>query len=350
MSPHNRRDPERILAEITRQARRNKQGRLKIFLGYASGVGKSAKMFDEGRRRLHRGEDIVVAAIQPKSAPDVRALLSAFEQIPTLTIDGKHVLNLDRILTRRPHVVLIDGLAYDNPPGSRFIHRWQEIESLLHAGISVITSVNLQYIAEMQEEVSAITGKRPSQTVPLAFLKRADDIEIVDAPAEDERLSRLREMALIVAAEVVEAELRNYLDSYHIVENWGIQERILVGITPRSDARPILESGRRNADRFHGALLVAYVKQPNLAPGDQASLERNLAIARELDAHIDVLDGRDPVKALIDFARTNGVTQIFIGHSQRRGWWQQLRGNPVDRLIALADGIDVRVFPQRPTS
>ena len=347
MNPDYRRDPEKILAEITRQEKRNKPGRLKIFLGYASGVGKSPKMFEEGRRRKRRGEDVVVGAIQPQSSPEIEALLASYENIPTLKVAGKDVLDTEKILRRKPQVVLIDGLAYDNPPGSRLAHRWQEIEELLQAGISVITSINLQYIEEMQEEVACITGKRPAETVPLEFLKRADDIEIVDAPAQDEKLSRLREMALLVAAEVVESELRTYLEAHQIVENWGIQERILVGITPRSEARPILESGRRNADRFHGDLLVAYVRQADLSPEDQDALDRNLEIARDLNASIHVLEGHDPVKALIEFARQNGITQIFIGHSQRRGWWQQLRGNPVDRLIDLAEGIDVRVFPQR---
>src|SRR5215510_13919632 len=101
-----------------------------------------------------------------------------------------------------------------------------------------MTSINLQYIREMQDEVASITGKRPTETVPLAFLKRADDIEVVDAPATEQRSSQLREMALLVAAEVVESELRNYLEAHGIDEHWGIQERILVGITPRSDARP----------------------------------------------------------------------------------------------------------------
>src|SRR6187399_619551 len=344
----NRRDPERILAEIHREEQRQRRGRLKIFLGYASGVGKSAKMFEEGRRRRQRGEDVVVVATQQEQSPEIHELLPAFEIIPTQRASGKDVLHMDQILRRRPQVVIIDGLAYDNPADSRFWHRWQEIDELLQSGISVMTSINLQYIEEMQEEVASITGKRPAETVPLAFLKRADDIEVVDAPAQDERLARLREMALLVAAEVVESELRTYLESHQIVENWGIHERILVGITPRSDARTILESGKRNADRFHGDLAVAYVRQSNLAPTDQEALDRNLDIARELGASIHVIHGSDPVRALIDFARKNGTTQIFIGHSQRRGWWQQLLGNPVDRLIDLAEGMDVRVFPQRP--
>ena len=141
---------------------------------------------------------------------------------------------------------------------------------------------------------------------------------------------------------------RAYLHAHRIEEIWGTQERILVGITPRSDARPLLESGRRNADRFHGELFVAYVRQPDLSPSDETALEKNLAMARDVNATIKVLEGhRDPVRALITFAREMGITQIFIGHSMREGWWHRLRGNPVERLIDVAEGIDVRVFPQR---
>src|SRR5262245_47365832 len=345
-----RRDPERLLEQIEEEERRKKRGRLKIFLGYASGVGKSVKMLAEGLRRRERGEDVVVGAVQPKSSPEIDRLVAQYEAIPTLKIRNRDVIDIERLLRRHPQMVIIDGLAYTNPPGSRHPERWQEIDELLNAGISVTTSVNLHYIRELQDEVASITGKRPAETVPLDFLKRADDIEVVDAPAQA-NLSRLREMALLAAAEVVEAELRSYLHAHHIDEIWGTQERILVGITPRSDARPILESGRRNAERFHGELFVAYVRQPNLAAEDEAALERNLSIARELCATIRVLEPhRDPARALVAFARETGITQIFIGHSMRKGWWQRLRGNPVERLIDLAEGIDVRVFPQRPTS
>src|SRR5438132_2439878 len=308
-----RRDPQRLLEQVEEEERRKQRGRLKIFLGYASGVGKSAKMLAEGLRRRERGEDVVVGAVQPKSSPEIDRLVSQHEVIPTLKIGNRDVIDIERLLRRHPQVVVIDGLAYTNPPGSRHAERWQEIEELLNAGISVITSINLHYIRELQEEVAEITGKRPAETVPLEFLKNADDIEVVDAPAR-ESLSRLREMALLVAAEVVETELRTYLHAHRIEEIWGTQERILVGITPRSDARPILESGRRNADRFHGELFVGYVRQADLSSEDHAALEKNLTIARELGAHIEVLEGRDPVRALVTFAREKGVTQIFIGH------------------------------------
>jgi len=343
-------DPQRLLEQIEEDERRKTRGRLKVFLGYASGVGKSVKMLAEGLRRRERGEDVVIGAIQPKSSPDTERLISRHELIPTLRIRDRDVIETERVLKRHPQVVIIDGLAYSNPPGSRHPERWQEIEELLNAGISVITSINLHYIRELQDEVEAITGKRPTETVPLDFLKRADDIEVVDAPAEA-KLSRLREMALLVAAEVVEAELRAYLHSHRIEEIWGTQERILVGITPRSDARPILESGRRNADRFHGELFVGYVRQPDLTPEDERALENNLAIARELGATIKVLEGhRDPARALITFAHEMGITQIFIGHSMRKGLAARFRGNPAERLIDLAEGIDVRVFPQRTPS
>jgi len=341
-----RRDPERLLEQIEREEKRERRGRLKIFLGYASGVGKSAKMFSEGLRRKERGEDVIVGAVQPKSSPEIDQLLLKHEVIPTLKIAGKDVIDVERILCRHPQVVLIDGLAYSNPPGSRHAERWQEIEELLENGISVITSINLHYIQELQDEVESITGKRPRETVPKSFLERADDIEVIDAPARASA-SRLREMALLVAAEVVEKELRSYLRIHQLDEIWGTQERILVGITPRSDARPILESGRRNADRFHGELFVAYVRQAALPSEDQAKLDNNLKIAQELGAQIEVLEGHDAVRALVGFAQQKGITQIFIGHSQRRGWWHRLRGNPVERLIDLAEAMDIRVFPQR---
>src|SRR5262245_50494794 len=301
-----RRDPQRLLEQIEAEERRQRRGRLKIFLGYASGVGKSAKMLAEGLRRRERGEDVILAAVQPKSSPEIDRLVSKHEVIPTLKIGQRDVIDIDLIFRRHPQVALIYGLAYTNPPGSRHSDRWQEIDELLDAGISVVTSINLHYIRELQDEVEAITGKRPVETVPLEFLKRADDIEVVDTPARS-HLSSLREMALLVAAEVVEAELRAYLHAHRIEEIWGTQERILVGITPRSDARPILESGRRNADRFHGELFVAYVRQPNLSSEDEAALQKNLTIAREAGATVRVLEGhRDAARALITFSREMG--------------------------------------------
>ena len=129
MEMHSRPDPEQLLRQIEQEEKREKRGRLKVFLGYASGVGKSVKMLAEGLRRRERGEDIVVAAVQPKSSPEIQSLLSRYEVIPTLKIASKDVIDVDGILHRRPQVVLIDGLAYDNPEGSPREKRWQDIEA-----------------------------------------------------------------------------------------------------------------------------------------------------------------------------------------------------------------------------
>jgi len=356
----NRPSPEALLRQVQAEEREANQGKLKIFLGYASGVGKSHRMLDEGRRRRMRGQDVVVAAIQPTLSAEVRELLDGLEVLPPRKNMGPSVMDLDAILRRRPGVCIIDGLAYDNPPGSRHAKRWQDVDEILNAGISVLTSLNLQYIEEHRQQVTQITGKVVSTAVPVAFIHKADEIEIVDAPAEmpsgdavspdraasqHQKLQALREIALLLAADVVDRQLETYLEREGLQSKWGTQERILVCITPRSDASRIIRSGERNANRFHGELHVVYVRQPELSQADQQALDRNLQFARDAGAQIHVLEGEDPIDAIVDFARSRGITQIFIGHSQRENWKSRWFGDPVDQLIRSAKGIDIQVFP-----
>ena len=269
-----------------------------------------------------------------------------------------------RILRRKPGVCLIDGLAYDNPPTWPRAKRWQDVEQLIEAGISVITSLNLQHVEEKSAEVETIRGKKSVSTVPEAFIKRADEIIIVDAPPEyclehghdpnrflnptmtpEQQLSALREIALLLAADVVDHQLEEYLRTNGIVQNYGTQERVMVCITPRTNADVMIRRGRRQADRFHGDLFVAYVEQSHLSDDDQRSLDQNLKVAREVEAHIEILSGEDVIATLLDFARVKGITQIFVGHSKRQGLWHRIFGTPLERLIFEADGMDVRVFP-----
>ena len=357
-----RRTPEELLQQVQAEEAYEKRGRLKVFLGYASGVGKSYRMLDEGRRRAERGQDVVVGAVQPQRAPEIEGLLSKLRVIPLRVIEGSSVMDVDAILKRHPGVCLVDGLAYDNPPGSRNSSRWEDVEQLLDAGISVITSVNIQYIDELRERVAKITGKVVTQTVPRKFLNSADEIVVVDAPpemcirtqdegmdaratAQAQKLSELREIALLFAADVVDLQLEQYLQRNGMMQTFGAQERIMVCITPRANASAMIASGRRNADRFHGDLTVAYVRQPEISAGDQAALDRNLTIARDAKAHIEILDGDDPIETILSFARDHGVTQVFVGHSTHEHWWERLTGTPLDRLIRDANDIDVRVFP-----
>jgi len=338
-------DPEALLRHAEAEERAKRRGQLKIFLGYASGVGKSFKLFDEGRRRRDRGEDVVVAAMQPDSDPQVLDIVRGLDVLPTQTIDGVPIIDVPAVLNRRPVVCLVDGLAYDNPAASRHAKRYEDVDELLDAGISVLTSINLEYIDEQQEFVRQITGNAKAATVPQSFVTAADEIVVVDAPVAAQRLSRLRERALLLAADVVDHQLEAYLELNGIRSTWGTQERILVCMTPRANAAIMLASGRRNAERFHGELFAVYVTQKNLTPEDRSALARNVMLARAQQAQVVILEGSDPILAILDYARAHGVTQLFVGHNLRRTWRTQIAGSLLDRLIRDAEGMDVRVFP-----
>jgi two-component system sensor histidine kinase KdpD len=330
-------------------------------LGYASGVGKTFRLLDEARRRKERGQDVVVGAVQPKVPPEAKALLSKLEIIPLQRLDGGTAIDVDAILCRHTMVCFIDGLAYDNPPGARNPSRWQDVQRLLLAGIKVVGSINVQHIAELQDQIEAITGERKTETAPLAFLKNASEFEIVDAPPEepierspeeqiearkrDQRLSKLRELALVFAADVVDYQLNEYLESHGIHQHFGTHERILVCVTPRANLGEMLEEAQIVADKFHGELIVAYVKQRNISPEDQSALDARLAIASAAGAHIEILEGDDPAEALLEFSRSRGITQLFVGNKQRTRL-SRLKGSPLEKLIWHGHGMDVRIFPE----
>ena len=324
-------DPEALLRQVEAEEEFHKRGRLKIFLGYMSGVGKSFRMLDEARRRRERGEDVVVGAVQPVNFCEVDELLKNMEVIPLRRVGDSTAVDVKAILARHPQVCIIDGLAYDNPPGSTNAKRWQDAEQLLAAGISVIGSVNLQYIEEYQPHVAKITGKKAAETIPLSFVNLADEIEIVDAPPElcverekadaasgdragkltSQQMSELREMALLLAADVVDRQLERYLKIKGIETVCGAQERILVALKPGVNGQPMIESGQRNADRFHGELFVVYVTKDGLSPEQQRALDADLEAAKAANARIEHISAEDPVSAILDFARAHGITQIL---------------------------------------
>ncbi len=363
---HRRPSPEEFLRRLEAEERLQTRGRLKVFLGYASGVGKSLRMLDEGRRRRQRGQDVVVAAVQASDSVQVEDLLRQLETIPPRVVEGREAIDVPAVLQRHPEVVLVDGLAYRNPPGSRHPQRWQDVEDVLAAGISVVTSINLQVVAERQAQVAAIIGHSVRDSVPESFLHTAEEIEVVDAPPEycverlkgaassggdvvrlERQLSELREIALLLAAEVVDHQLGDYLRRAGIEQVFGTHERILVCITPRSSAEVMIRRGRRQADRFHGELFVVHARQLGLSPRDQTVLERNLELAHEAGARVEVLEGRDAVRSILEFARRHGITQIFVGHGQQSGLRARLRTSLVERLIFESEGIDVRLFPSQ---
>jgi len=304
-------------------------------------------MFDEGRRRRDRGQDVVVGALQPKVPADIQPLLTSLEIIPTINIKGVPVIDVQAILQRHPQVCLIDGLACDNPSSGRNAHRWQDVEELLSAGITIVASVNLQYIEDQREAVEKLTGKRVTQTIPREFLNTADEIVIVDAPTEaaTERRTALREMALVLSADVIDAGLQRYMHSHGLEQHWSTHERFLVCLTPRANFERMMATARRNAARFHCDVLAAYVRRPDLSDADRKLLEQGLAKAREDGAQVAVLEGEDPVETIVRYARSHDVTQIFVGHSVKKDLGTRMFGSTVSRLVRAARGIDVRVFP-----
>jgi two-component system sensor histidine kinase KdpD len=168
----------------------------------------------------------------------------------------------------------------------------------------------------------------------------------LDAAEREQQLSRLRELALVLAADVVDHQLVEYLERHGIQQQFRTQERIMVCVTPRANIHSMMETARTIAERFHAELMAAYVNQPGLSAEDRAALEERLTIARAAGAHVEILEGEDPVSTLVAFARTRGITQLFVGHTQRSGLKTRLLGSPIDKLIRLSHGMDVRVFPQ----
>jgi two-component system sensor histidine kinase KdpD len=357
-------NPERLLRQA--QAEENKRwgARLKIFLGYAPGVGKSYRMLDEARRRHERGEDVVVAAIQTQQSADLQALVQKLELVPPFQTPEGQVIDVEAVLRRSPQVCVVDPLAAQNPPGSRNSHRWQDVQDLLRNGISVLTSVNLLHVEEYKEKVQAITGKDTTDTIPKSFLLAADDIVIVDVPTDlclwrlgekltptgisnlqERQLSELRELALLLTAEVVDAQLESYVHAHGIEPVFGAHERFLVCLTPHSNAPTMIESGERNKERFQGELYAVYVCEPGRSKRERATIRRYFDAAKKAGAATEILESDDPISAIVEYARQKRITQIFIGHSAHNTWRDRFFGDPVLRLIRVAEGIDVRVFP-----
>jgi len=356
--------PEELMRRLQAERSRAERARLKIFLGYAPGVGKSYRMLDEACRRQSRGEDVVVGAVQEKQSEDVQALLCKLDVLPTLEFPKGYALDVQAVLTRRPQVCVVDPLAFQNPTGSKNPYRWQDVLDLLGGGVSILTGLNLLHVEELTKKVEAVTGKRATDTVPKSFLLAADEIVIVDVPPDlalsrlgeqltstgisneqERQLSELRELALLLTAEVVEAQLIHYLREHGIEPLSGMQERFLLCLTPCASAKAMIESGKRNKDRFQGELFAVYVRQPESSEEERAAIRTYLATAREAGATVEVLDSSDPTSAIVEFARHKCITQIFIGHSSRKSWQDRLFGDPVQKLIRAAEGIDVRVFP-----
>jgi len=365
-----RQPPEHFLSLI----RQRQRGRLKIYLGFAAGVGKTYEMLQEAHRLKRQGVDVVIGVIETHGRAETAALLEGLEQVPRRRIEYHGVvleeLDLDALLARHPTVALVDELAHTNAPGSRNAKRYQDVEELLRAGINVITTLNIQHLESLYDLVEKATGVKVKERVPDYVVGMADQIVNVDLSAEDlrerlqsgkvyaperiaqalasffteENLNRLRELALGEIAHVLDRRRRDGDD-----EGRSGSERVMVclsSLSPNADA--MLRKGARLASRMNVPWYAVYIQTPNedlskVSAAVQRQIANTQALALQLGAVPMTFKGSDVVNTIAAFAKEYGITHIVVGRSQRPWYRQLLRPSLLDRLLRAIPWADVLV-------
>ncbi|RSB43769.1 MULTISPECIES: sensor histidine kinase KdpD [Brevundimonas] len=354
-----------------------KRGRLKVFLGMSPGVGKTYEMLRAARRRKAEGEDVVVGVVETHGRKETMSLLRGLEVMARRPIAYRErtllEFDIDAAMARRPDLLLVDEYAHSNAPGSRHPKRWQDVEEILEAGIDVWTTLNVQHLESLSDVVLRITGVRQRESVPDSALSRADDIELVDITPEElrkrlaegkvyvpetarlasdnffkvENLTALRELALRRAAQTVDDQLTARLREQGAAGPWAAGERILVLVAGDAMAGPLVRAGRRMSDMMMDApWTVAHVDRPSGARhgvGSAGKLSDALKLAEQLGGRTVVLSGDDVVRAVMDHAHNNHVTQIVLakGRDSRLSEW--LGRSLAGELLRQARGVAIHV-------
>ncbi|MGH3521292.1 MAG: ATP-binding protein [Mycobacterium sp.] len=353
---------------------RPKRGDLRIYLGAAPGVGKTFAMLSEAHRRAERGTDLVAAVVETHGRRKVAELLEGIEIVPQrhIAYRGSRFAELDvpAVLARRPQVVLVDELAHTNTPGSKNQKRWQDVEELLDAGITVISTVNIQHLESLNDVVAQITGIVQQETVPDSIVRQAAQIELIDIAPEALRrrlshgnvyapekvdaalsnyfrsgnLTALRELALLWLADQVDAALAKYRADKRITDTWEARERVVVAVTGGPESETLVRRASRIATKSSAELMVVHVLRGDGLSGASApriSKVRELAIS--LDASTHIVAGDDVRTALLDFAREMNATQLVIGTSRRSRWARIVDEGIGARVVQLSGKIDVHI-------
>jgi two-component system sensor histidine kinase KdpD len=356
------------------------RGRLKIFLGYAAGVGKTYAMLEAAQQRRAEGVDVVIGYVDTHGRTETNPLLTGLEQIPRREIayrGTRHIeLHTDAVLSRRPHIVLVDELHHTNTPGSRHIHRYQDVMELLNSGIHVYTTVNIQHLESLNNVVAQVTGITMQETVPDHILDEAYEIEIIDLPVGEllarletgkvhiplkeeaslrkffrpGNLTALREMALRRVADRVDEQMRVYMQTHAISGPWPAGERILVCISPSPLGERLVRTARRLARRLDAEWIAAYVETPNhanLSEADEERVAQTLHLAEELGAQTVRLTGRSVAETLTSYALSRNVTKIVAGKPLRSRWQEWRRGSLIDQILRASKDMDVYVISGR---
>ncbi|WP_243792754.1 DUF4118 domain-containing protein [Saccharopolyspora gloriosae] len=351
-----------------------KRGELRIYLGAAPGVGKTYAMLGEARRRSARGTDVVVGLVETHGREETRRLLDGLDEVPRRTLTHRGVpvteLDLDAVLARKPQVAVIDELAHTNAPGSRNEKRWQDVEELLEAGVTVLSTVNVQHLESLNDVVESITGVRQRETVPDEVVRRAEQIELADITPQALRrrlahgnvyaadkvdaalgnyfrtgnLTALRELALLWLADQVDVALRRYRAERHITDTWEARERVVAAITGGAESETLIRRARRIAARAGAELQVVHVlRGDGLAGASPANLARARRVADDVGASFHTVVGDDVPEALLEFARGADATQLVVGTS-RRSRWARVAAEGIGSTVVQRSGrIDVHM-------
>ncbi|WP_233862763.1 DUF4118 domain-containing protein [Paraburkholderia adhaesiva] len=370
----NRPDPDELLDRLQRDEEKRRRGKLKIFFGASAGVGKTYAMLQAARRRDEEGVDVVVGIVETHGRSETAALTNGLDVLPRAQIAyrGRTLaeFDLDAALARKPQLVLVDELAHSNVQGARHMKRWQDVYELLDAGIDVYTTVNVQHLESLNDVVGQITGIRVWETVPDRVFDSADEVTLVDLPAEElldrmrdgkvylpaqaERAVRnffrkgnliaLRELALRRTADRVDAQMREYRADRSIQHVWQARERLLVCIGPGPEANALVRAAARLAVSLKADWIAVYVETPKLQRLPDAIRERTLGalkLASEMGAETTTLAGEDAATTLVGYARLRNVSKLVAGATLRTGFSRWLRRPFGERLAEKAGDVDL---------
>jgi two-component system sensor histidine kinase KdpD len=377
MTTERRPDPDELLARVKEAETRRARGKLKIFFGAAAGVGKTYAMLEAAREQRAQGVDVVVGWVETHGRADTEALVGGLEILPRRPVEYRGTtlqeLDLDAALARRPTLILVDELPHTNAPGSRHAKRWQDVLELLDVGINVYSAMNVQHVDSLNDVVAKITGVVVRETVPDSIFEHTDELELIDL-APDELLHRLRdgkiyipeqareasenffrkgnlialrELALRVTAQHVDAEMRHYMRDHAIRQTWPVRERLLVCIGPSPSSVRLVRAAKRMAEGLGAEWIVAYVETPAQIRLPQEARDRvaqTMRLAEQLGAETHRLTGQRMSDEILAFARSRNVSKIVVGKPERPLWRRITMGSIVDTLVQGSGEIDVYVI------
>ena len=366
------------------------RGKLKIFLGYAAGVGKTYQMMEEAQDLERQGFDVVIGYFEPHGRKDTIAKTEGLEMVPRRTIDYRgspfEEMDTDAILGRDPQICVVDEFPHTNVPGSERLKRWQDVQILLDAGIDVLTTMNIQHLESLNDQIWQITGIRVRETIPDWVMQQADQVVMVDLTPrallnrlargvvysqekakkalenffQESTLVALRELALRQTAHEVEIRQVDYEAPGFLPQPGYTDEaepaprasdRILILVTPEPSSAMLIRRGKRVADYLQADCFAVAVSREadlhDLPPTEREGVERHLNFARNLHIETRILRGHDIAKTLVEFAHLNGVTHIFLARAQPKQWQALARRGLVQQVVHSARDMQVTIVADR---